>query len=814
MSEPAIRPRGTPIADAIFTVATVLGGGLIGFLAARDTLHRIYDAIASSPGPYAILLSLLFALTLAVALVWPLRGRERVGVLLALPPFFLLLTWMIGAHRLEAETRRATADLELRAQVERWSVAASDGAAVWTAGAFFAAILFTSAALTFALRGRARASVRHTTGRRVAAWVVGFTAMLSTGIGIAIVRFVPLASSERAPALAAVLPSALGVLCICLAAGALREGPRQEVTRDVLLSFLATTGAIVATGMMASLGEIAQAGPLPLRLVIPVLEERRGASSTLFFLSLAFVVPPLLTMIIALCQPRRAAFAGIGRLGLLPIVASLLLLLGPRARGFRAFVDASRLPRAITQVPLRGGSLDACAELVSSHVVKVSPAGLTGAVSVALPPEASCDDAALAIDALAKGDDAYLAVDPATPFARVGCIVDALARLRAPRMTVASPLGRGDVFRGCAVSFVGQRNGELVCQRVALGDPRCVPFYPASEPEPKLDIELTSPALLRWTIAGHTRKAKLTPLSELGATVLAEWKESGDHRDPADRRFDVALLRGNPTDSFAQTMDHFATVESVKRKLSRYDGRGPMRTFDGGEDEPDEAPAFDVRLASMGARFAVVTEATLPPWPAFPATHDRNQLGLARDSHDAALAECAWADCSFGLEARHRAALGELRALEATEAGRLAGIRLLQRALALDPSVEPTKTNDAEMAATLANAWKTARALPQPTIVFDAIDLSRVSDLSEEAILPALVEVQPGLAQCTARLYPAGDSDLQTDVTLWLRDGRVAWANADLPRESCLTSVFERVAIPGSHVTGDVTVRVVGKFRK
>ena len=252
------KPRGTPVGDTLFTIFTVLGGGLIGLLAGRDTLQAAYNGLIESPGPYAVLVSLLFGFTLAVAIVWPIRGRKRVGALLTLPCVVLFLTWVLGAHRLDAGVSRATPDLELLAQVERWSMAASDGVAVWTFGAFFAAILFMAAALTFALRARARAHVRHTTGRRVASWIVGFVAMVGTTLGMAVLHFVPLASSDRAPALAGVLPSAMGVLCIYLAAGALREGPRDEVAKDIVLGFTATVGAIVTAAMMASLGMIAQ----------------------------------------------------------------------------------------------------------------------------------------------------------------------------------------------------------------------------------------------------------------------------------------------------------------------------------------------------------------------------------------------------------------------------------------------------------------------------------------------------------------------------------------------------------------------------
>ncbi|MDB4995787.1 MAG: hypothetical protein JWM74_3219 [Myxococcaceae bacterium] len=809
--------RGTPVGDAAFTIVTVLGGGLIGSLAARDTLRAAYNGILESPGPYAVLVSLLFGFTLAVAIVWQVpRGRERVGALLALPCVVLFVTWIAGAHRLEATALHATPDLELLAQVERSSMAASDGAAVWTFGAFFAAILFMAAALALALRGRARARVRHTTGRRVASWIVGFVAIVATAVGIAAFRFLPLSSSDRAPALAAVLPSALGVLCIYLAAGALREGPRTEVGKDIVLSFAATVGAIVTTAMMAALGMIAQASTLPLSVVIEGLVERRGESMALFLLSLAFVLPPLLALVVALGLPRRAWFDGVVRQGVLPVAVALVMLLGPRARAFRAFVDASLLPRALTQEPLRGGSLDGCNELVSAHLVKLGPAGVTGAVTVPSKPDGSCDEAALAIDALAKDDDAYLTVEPATPFARVGCIIDALARLRAPRVAAGASGRRGVAFPGCAVRFVGQHDGDLACKRVPFADPRCAPFDPTNEPDRPLDIELTSPALVRWTVAGHTWKAAHVPLADLAGAVLAQWKAEGQHRDESDQGFDVAIVRGNPTDSFAQTMDHLATVESVKRKLSysaRY--RMPM-VYD--ERDENERPALDVKLASLDARFTVFSEAALPPWPELPATHAPQAISAAKSAHEAALGQCRWAACSYGLEARHRAALGELSVLEnptGRNDGRLVGIDSIRRALSLDPSVMPTKTTDSETTAMLAVAWNEARALPQPAIVFDAIDLSRVSDLSEETLTPALAEVRNGLAECAAIAYPAGDGVLQSDVTLSLRDGRVVWASADPPpREPCLTSVLERVVIPGSHVTGDVTVRIVGKFRR
>ncbi len=811
------KPRGTPLSDALFTALTVLGGSLTGFLAARDTLRAAYNGVAESPGPYAILVSLLFGFTVAVAIVWPIRGRERVGAFLALPCVVLFATWIVGAHRLDAGVDRATPALELSTQVERWSVAASDGAAVWTFGAFFAAILFMAAALAFALRGRARAHVRHTTARRVASWMVGFIAIVATAIGIAALRFLPLSSSERAPALAAVLPSGLGVLCTYLAAGALREGPRTEVAKDIVLSFAATAGAIVTIAMMGSLGMIAQAGPLPLSLVVQGLVERRADSMALFLLSLGFVLPPLLALVVALGLPRRAWFDGAARQGVLPVAVALVLLLGPRARAFRAFVDASLLPRALTQQPLRGGSLGACSELVSAHLVKLGPAGVTGAVTVPAKPDGSCDDAALAIDALAKDDDAYLTVDPATPFARVGCIVDALARLRAPRVAADTSGRRGVAFPGCAVRFVGRRDGELACKRVGFADPRCAPFDPAEESDRPLDIELTSPALLRWTNAGHTWKAAQVPLSDLADAVLAQWKASGQHRDEADRGFDVAIVRGNPTDSFARTMDHLATVESVKRKLShaaRYRMAMPYEE----EFGEIERPAFDAKLASLGVRVSVFSEASLPPWPEFPATRTPQAIAGGESAHRLALAQCRWAACSSGLEARHRAALGELSVLADPTAridGRRVGIDAIQRALSLDPSVMPTKTADALTTALLAVAWKEARAQPAPTIVFDAIDLSRISDLSEETLTPALAEVRSGLAECAVVAYPAGDSVLQSDVTLWLRDGRVVWASAEpAPREPCLTSVLERVVVPGSHVTGDVTVRVVGTFRR
>jgi hypothetical protein len=810
------KPHGTPVSDTVLTILTVLGGGLIGFLAARDTLRAAYNGIAESPGPYAVLVSLLFGFTLAVAIVWPIRGRERVGALLAVPCVVLFVTWLLGAHRLEATVSRATPDLELLAQVERWSMAASEGAAVWTFGAFFAAILFMAAALAFALRGRARAQVRHATGRRMASWIVGVVAIVATSVGIAALRFLPLSSSERAPALAAALPSALGVLCIYLAAGALRAGPRTEVAKDMVLSFAATAGAIVTAAMMASLGMIAQASTLPLSVVSEGLVERRADSMGLFVLSLALVLPPLLALLVALGIPGRASFDGAARQGVLPVTIALVLLLGPRALAFRAFADASLLPRALSQQPLPAGSLDACSELVSAHLVKLGPAGVTGAVTFPSKPDGSCDDAAVAIDALAKDEDAYLSVEPATPFARVGCIVDALARLRAPRVAAGASGRRNVAFPGCAVRFVGQRNGDLACKRVPFADPRCTPFDPTNEPDHQLDVELTSPALVRWTLAGHTWKAAQVPLADLAGAVAAQWKTDGQHRDEADASFDVAIVRGNPSDSFAQTMDHLATIESVKRKLSysaRY--RMPMPYEDDRQDS--ERPVFDAKLTSLDTRFVVFTEATLPAWPEFPATHTPQAIAAARSAHEAALAQCRWAACSYGLQARHRAALGELSVLEnptGRNAGRRVGIDSIQRALSLDPSVMPTKTTDAETAAMLAVAWSEARALPQPTIVFDAIDLSRVSDLSEETLTPALLEVRNGLAECAAITYPAADSDLQSDVTLWLRDGRVAWANAELPRERCLTSVLERVVVPGSHVTGDVTVRIVGKFRR
>jgi len=559
-----------------------------------------------------------FAAVFGVLAGWP-PGRRAV---LLVAPVLSLAAGLVGGL-LEGATaaRAATTALPLGGRTVVLALGLVRGAAFEGLGLWVASALLAWGALASGARA-SRPPVAGGGRRRLLALLVG-------GASVAAVM-VALRARHHPSAWLGASWSAATVLAVALGAPGLggdekrRAASSSALLDALLLGGLAVLAAAVARGLASAVG-LGDDGPMPERWG-EVVGRMRGRFLHEAAPCLWFVVPPPLAALVAARPSRGIPWARRSRpvllagAGLLLALVAAPLLLAPLALALRDVRPVLTPPGFVLPVASVGSD---CRMMEEDRVVFIGQERLRlGAVD--LGPSSQLDDAAgcaaFAETQLPVSLDVWLTSDARGTFARMGCLLDALAAARGPRVPpgswhssrdVATSYDPGEVSSSpCTVWWVTEdaTRGSPRCLSLTLGHPSCYlgPPHPDEHVEPARTFEITmtddAPFHIRLVAGGLAivrdvtadRPPVMDPAGRptfprLVYRVDMEWKVSGSHSNADDHKFDFALLRAAPSTPIAELLP---AVESIRQRTRDY-RRGST---------PWTVPALDVGLTLAASK--------------------------------------------------------------------------------------------------------------------------------------------------------------------------------------------------------------------
>lgn len=277
-------------------------------------------------------------------------------------------------------------------------------------------------------------------------------------------------------------------------------------------------------------------------------------------------------------------------------------------------------------------------------------------------------------------------------------------------------------------SFPSPDQGALIAVRVMPIEPWAPP--PEREEtymfEPLLEVDLTRQETIgiRWTQGLVTLAISELPRNapDLESKLRREWEGHGYHRDPADMRLDLAVMRVDPRAPFGSILQVVQALLANRREQK--DRSGGMT----------KVPAFALTITTPPVVKKLLLDDEIAPLDIVVTAPDRgSSIAAAAAPLRAAIARCAVAACSPALRARLHLHLGEALSAE------------LDEGLAADAA--RVKRAEAEL------AFFEARAV-DPGITLDSAATAgsgRLFAVAKKRRLPAL---KPGASSVSGRLSP------------------------------------------------------------
>ncbi len=251
-----------------------------------------------------------------------------------------------------------------------------------------------------------------------------------------------------------------------------------------------------------------------------------------------------------------------------------------------------------------------------------------------------------------------------------------------------------------------------------------------------LDVRDPARPTLRWMVEdlvhSEVSLADVRGRPQLDALFRDQWRMLGGHLDPADRRFDQAVVTVAPDAELASVLPFVEALQSVRRTTTSAGVTRDVASFQITLQTPDTRPR---RPPDAGARRALEA--------ARAATAKGDPAGAGR-SAEAGLLVCAGGVCPLDLHAALFALLGGSRAASgaASEAA-----DAYQQALLLDPAF----ALDADAPAAAALALTSARARPRPAL---AVEVVAHGWARPEDARAAIERISPGLLLCVLAHEP------------------------------------------------------------
>jgi hypothetical protein len=473
--------------------------------------------------------------------------------------------------------------------------------------AAWAALLGAAVCASAALGAAARA--RHDAARLGDAAIAPLFAM-AAAVGVVLLRVgSPLGASEGLVAPAFALVALVAIARVAPAAQGGGEDDAIEVALLGVASVALATLSAAARGPLASAAAAVTLG-LDAGVVARAADEARAAASREGTLGFACALAVLLAGAPFLAP--RAAAAGQGR-----VLALVAVVLGP------VLVPCVLVPLRLAALAEEAAETrpGAPGEVVEDRHV---PAG---ELRVDLVPADECVSVAArgvvraeGLGADRFGPDGPAVFDGVDPGARVRLAVDS-PYLAAPRAPFAMPRDRGARLRLPVLTLAGYAPTSAVDELL--------------QPDKVLHVSLLNPGRveLDWAL-GRTIASRVAVSSarDLDAELLASWQQQGNHRDPYDRKVDMAIVHAPIGARFEDLVGVVAAIGRVRRPM-----RGP-----GGQVQ--QVPAFLSYVAV--ARLTAAAGA------------DEGELADLSESTRAAFVRCAGTACErpanrdpFGIEA-------------------------------------------------------------------------------------------------------------------------------------------------------------------
>jgi hypothetical protein len=581
--------------------------------------------------------------------------RFAESLTVAAPAVVLAVVGALAGERCLAEPGPGS---PLRARVDELMISVGHAAQWWAWTGAAVAAWMMAVSLFFAFRARRHTTRRDGGPRRwvatvtgllgVAAYVAWLLGTHDFGVEVRYVRVAIIA-----------VPAVVGVVAIHLgAAGTRDEVAREQVSSDLWCCSVAAVLAVVVGAVAAALytivnldplGWIETGSPITIRAFLDVPAQL--STRWTFDYSLCFAAPVVAAAMVTPGDGERRASATVVALAVGCVASVAMLLQRERAAMALPATLSEAVASGVTALPgVPLADPDACDELVESDLVVVGPDDIRiGGAPRGSPPatDEACDvlarDLAGRARAQLHGDGsgmtlarvlprehvAWISVRGDADAARVQCLVDALARvameLPEPAERAASPRVYGgptgsqgemadpDAHRRHwpgkpVMRWVGRdESGGLVCLELPLVDPSDTECDSCGMPERLAELRIArgKNLALTWREKGRTMSSRSWVMTaspstscqvrQLADDIQFEWKAHGAHFDPADRMFDLAVVRADPGVPFDEVLAvSRCVVVPTRPVLHTGNGKGELPEFavwmmprSGGVDDAD-----------------------------------------------------------------------------------------------------------------------------------------------------------------------------------------------------------------------------------